>query len=77
MASIVLLPGLARSLADVGSVEGTERRQIFRSPPLVAAASFWPPAALAEPDKKIESAYPVRAVDYAGSSWLSATATVW
>ncbi len=66
-ASIVFVPGMARGLADLGSLDGTERRFLYRPVAMVlcAACAVVVLAQLHDPLLKLRSHYPVAAVTQA------------
>lgn len=73
IASIVVIPGLARGLADLGSLEGDERRPVFApaAAVILAAAVLVGTAKLSDPESKINDTYPVKAVDFTERAGLT------
>lgn len=66
-ASLVLVPGLAAGLADLGSLDGTERRFLYRPIAMLmcALAGIVAMSQLNTPLLKINSHYPVQAITHA------------
>lgn len=71
-ASLVLVPGLAACLQGLGTLDGSERRLLFRpaAAVMVAGALVLAIAQLDRPMRKIEGHYPVRAIAVAEARGL-------